>query len=372
MGEQKEKIKKKALYKELKPWQKKRLFIHATIIAIVAVTFLSVTLSTLVSDRDGEDTYWNDSLTMDQKTKKHVEEISTNATVVTAGTYIDYVKELNIKSSNYRLEFLVWFNWESDTIKDMSNHFRVYKGTMNKKEIVKELHQGSSHYQLVRCDVTVAKSFWTRRFPLESHQLRMYLESTIPADQVVFKADKENSGINGSLTISGYELVRTDVADYAYFYDQSHGDPEHVGSVTTPELVTAIEINREGFGVYIKCFIALFGTTTWVLITLFLSTYHRVDPLSMIPAALFGTVSNIMVGANLLPDALQLGLLEYVNVWGVLTIIAVAVSIININRIRNKHEDMLFANLYGSVMFKLILTLVIIGHVLYPLCSYMN
>lgn len=65
--------------------------------------------------------------------------------------------------------------------------------------------------------------------------------------------------------------------------------------------MTQLEINRSGLGLYAKCFIALFGTSLWVFITMFLCTYHRADPLSMIPAALFGTVSNIMVGTILSP-----------------------------------------------------------------------
>lgn len=105
--------------------------------------------------------------------------------------------------------------------------------------------------------------------------------------------------------------------------------------------------------------------------TMFLCTYHRVDPLSMIPAALFGTVSNIMVGANLLPDALEIGLLEYVNAWGIFTIIAGALTIININRIRNKHGDKRFAALFGRVMSFTLMFIVILGHILMPLSAYM-
>ena len=108
-----------------------------------------------------------------------------------------------------------------------------------------------------------------------------------------------------------------------------------------------------------------------MLITLFICTYHRVDPLSMIPAALFGTVTNIMVGANLLPDALQLGLLEFVNIFGIVTILAVAMTIININRIRNKYEDRDFASFYGRVMFYTILVLVVAGNIILPMSAYM-
>ncbi|MEG1073838.1 MAG: hypothetical protein RSF84_01770 [Ruthenibacterium sp.] len=65
---------------------------------------------------------------------------------------------------------------------------------------------------------TVSKNFWTRRFPLESHQLRFYIESDHPADTVRFVADKENSGINPSLSFNGYELKRHLVNEYYIRY----------------------------------------------------------------------------------------------------------------------------------------------------------
>ena len=132
-----------------------------------------------------------------------------------------------------------------------------------------------------------------------------------------------------------------------------------------------MEINRSSLGLYAKCFVALFGTSLWVFITMLLCTYHRVDPLSMIPAALFGTVSNIMVGANMLPDSLEIGLLEYVNAWGILTIIAGALTIININRIRTKYNDNEFAALFGRIMSFTLMFIVVLGHILMPVSAYM-
>ena len=91
----------------------------------------------------------------------------------------------------------------------------------------------------------------------------------------------------------------------------------------------------------------------------------------MIPAALFGTVANIMVGANLLPDALQAGLIEFVNIWGVMMILMCAIVIININRIRKKYEDREFSQYYGRILFYIILILTLLGNILLPVCAYL-
>ena len=130
-----------------------------------------------------------------------------------------------------------------------------------------------------------------------------------------------------------------------------------------------LEINREGIGLFIKCFIALYGTTAWILLCLYICTFRRVDPLGMIGAAFFGSVSNIMVGANLVPDALQIGLLEYGNLFGVGIIIAGTSVVISINAIRKEHGNEAFAQFYGRVMLALFVVLVVVGNLALPLSS---
>ena len=356
-------------FKGMQSWQKRRLFITLILVLGIGLTFLISTCTALYRDRTSEKNYWDAALTPSETAIEHLAQIDENAIQVSVGTYLETFKELSLKGSSYRMEFLLWFRWNGNEELDMANNFRIYKGTINKLQVVKDYHENGENYQLLRVYASVFKNYWTIRFPLESHQLRMYIESNYTADRVVFVNDKENCGINGNLDIPGYNLVRHDTGIFTVEADSNNGDPELPGSAINSEFVTALEVNRGSWGLYLKCFIALFGTTTWVLITLFINTYHHVDPLSMIPAALFGTVSNIMVGANLLPDVLQMGLLEFVNLWGVMTILSVAVVIININRIRNKYEDKEFASFYGRIMFYTILILVVAGHIALPLSA---
>lgn len=357
--------------RKLEKWQWRRLLCNFLIYVVVVVVFLSATVTALVKDRTGEDYYWNSSMSESQDMASEVTARSAGATKVSVGTYIENLKEINIKSAYYRVVAQVWFRWEGDEDLDMKDNFRVYKGLMNKMEVIKDYHENGVNYQLVRCDVSVTKDYWTVRFPLESHQLRMYITSNLPVEQVVFVDDHDNSGLNKSLSISGYDVRRHDTAVISVKQDGTHGDPELTDDLILSEHMTQLELNRGSWGLYLKCFIALVGTITWVLIALFLNTNHHIDPLGMLPAALFGTVTNIMVGANLLPDAMQAGLLEYVNIFGIGTILAVTMTIININRIRNKYEDKAFAALLGRVMFITIIVCTLAGNILLPCSAYM-
>lgn len=356
--------------KDLERWQLKRLLCGVLAVLIIGGIYIAFTASTLYQDKMAEDDYWNNAFVSSEEVKSEVERLSKDATAVSCGTYIENLKEVSLKNSNFRLEMMVWFNWDGDQELDMANNFRIYKGLINKREVVKETFENGHCYQLVRIDVTVTKNYWTKRFPLESHQLKIYIEPNYNVNKVVLTADKKDSGYNGNLSIAGFDMVRVDTGTFDMKYGSTQGDPDFKDAAYTTEHVTQMEINRSNGGLYAKCFIALIGTITWVMIILFICTYHRVDPLSMIPAALFGTVANIMVGANLVPDALDMGLLEYVNIFNIMIILMTAISVININRIRNKFEDRDFAKLFGRSMFAAILLLVLVGNLTLPLCAY--
>lgn len=349
---------------------RKRLYCLFIVYVLIGVTFLSYAGITLYQDKIAEDTYWEDNLTTSEETQALLDRISKNAVVVKSGTYIENLDALDIKNSSFTMTLVAWFQWEGDDSLDMAYNVHPYKGKITNTKLLVDEHNGNDNYQQARYTVNVSKNYWTKRFPLESHQLRIYLESSYTADEVIFEIDEENSGVNPSLSISGYELVRFDVGSYAIRANTTFGDPSIPNKAVYSEVVTAVEINRDGMGTYAKCIIALLGTSLWVLIVMFINTKHRIDPLSMIPAALFGTVSNIMVGANLLPDALQLGLLEYVNVLGIMTILGGAISIINVNRIRTKYQNYEYATQLGNTMFYTVLSIALIGHILLPICAF--
>lgn len=358
----------KVFFKTAEKWKIKKFLFTFAVYIIISIIFLITTSSYLYTNKTNENTDWETTL---HEVSEETPDFVKNSIPVTVGTYVENLKELSIKNSYYRVILEVWFKWDGHEDLNMKDNFHIYKGSINKSEVLQDYHKDGKNYQLLRVDVTVSKNYKTPRFPLESHQLRTYIESEYTANKVSFIADKDNSGINQSLGISGYDVKRNDTSIFMMKYDTNHGDPRFNDSAVTYEHLTAIELNRDGIGLYIKCFIALFGTTLWVIITLAICTYHNIDPLSMIPAALFGTVSNIMVGANLLPDALDLGLLEFVNIWGIITILAAAVAIIEINRIRNKYKDNNFAMKLGKLMFLTITILTIIGHIVLPLSAYM-
>ncbi len=345
---------------------KQKLVVCWLCVVVIGLGFLFFAVAQLRTDLETKEEHWNKMFTNDQIPPEYAA-LAEKATVVTTGTYVENVKKIDLKANSFDVEFNVWFRWQGRDDLDMQNNFRVYNGNITKQTLVREYSENGKNYQLVRVAATVNTKYYSRAFPLERLQLRFYIEPSYTISEVRLQADTEYSGLNPSLSLSGFKVVRNGVGNFISTYPNTRNDPVFEHPVCSSEIVTAVEVARDSLGLYAKCFIALFGTTLWVLITLYLNTYHRVDPLSMVPAALFGTVSNIMVGANLLPDALDMGLLEYVNIWGIMTILGVTFSIITVNQIRRKHEDTKDAQTFGRIMFATIITLVLVGHVALPL-----
>ena len=359
-------------YKDLSPEHKKRLYSVVAYILGVGILFLGLCTFSLVSERYEAVYAWEGYFQDTDEDYARVSELSKNAVNVTVGTYVENLREVNLKMSNYRVEMLIWFKWKGDEQLNPAGNFRVYRGATNRKETVRQLTtEDGEHYQLVRLDTTISQNYQTKRFPLESHALMIYIESEIPVQSMVFEADREDSGINRYIAVTGYKFRRHDIGTVSYKYSTAHGDPTLEDYVLNSEIVTGLEINRDGLGIYFKCFIALMGTLLWTLIIFYLNVYHRFDPVSMIPGVLFGAVANIMVGASLLPDALDMGLLEYINGWGIYIILSSAIAIINLNRVREVSDDADAALYMGKLFFRMMVVLCLVGNFIFPVTAYL-
>ncbi|MEG2530903.1 MAG: hypothetical protein RSA59_03605 [Raoultibacter sp.] len=372
------KEKEKFHWAEVEPWQKKRLFGSLAAILLFFGIFLVWTCSSLYNDKVSEDDYWNRYMTESTEYQDEVAEYSQNATHVLVGSYLENVRSVNVKNSSFEVGIDVWYRWEGSPELDFTNtnsvHF--YKGTVQKLNVLDNYHEGNTHYQQVRYDVLINKQYWTPRFPLESHQMRIYLEPAANVNTVVFDVDAENSYANPNLGISGFKMTRFGVAPAIVAYDKTNSNPAFDGFADAKtyktELMTQFEINREDIGLYFKCFVAMYGTTAWILLCLYICTNRRVDPLGMIGSAFFGAVSNIMIGAALVPDALKFGLLEYGNLFGVAIIIAGTAIVIGINYIRHERKDNAFAQYYGRIMLVIFVAIVVLGNLALPLSAMMR
>lgn len=150
-------------YKDLEPYQKKRLWVSLGLIITIFTLYLIVTCTFLNQNRSNQTTTWEKHLSSDPVLMAEVEKRATasNATPVSVGTFVGNIPSLSIKDSSFKMYLWIWFRWNGDDTLDPMNHFRIYKGSYDKLDVVKDEVVGEKHYQLVRTTVTVNRTFDT-------------------------------------------------------------------------------------------------------------------------------------------------------------------------------------------------------------------
>lgn len=357
-------------WKDLEKFQKRKVITWASFFIIVSVVFLTYACVYMLQEGNKIKNEYEQTLKVDSDALALKEKLSKNATMVTSGTYVETVKDISFKNTNFRVSFITWFKWEgNDKLDFLNNGFRVYNGVINKLEPIKNYSKDGVRYQEARVDVTVSKNFNISRFPLGGNILKFYIEpNEYTIDEVVFVPDVENSGVNKNLNIASYSLVRHNISENVVSYPNTMNNPRFQNPRVTSEIATVIELERSDWGLYLKCFIALIGTSIWVFMAFYVCANHKVNALGMVPATLFGSIANLMVGANLLPDVVELGLVEFVNIFTVMIIIGCIFGIINTNRIRET-SDHLFEKYFGRFMFYTLLIIFLVGEVILPVAA---
>lgn len=358
--------------KETTPAQKRMLTGWLIFILGAAILYLGITCAYLIADKREEDRYWTYFLSEADTYTEEEKNLMQDAVQIQTGVYIERLDSVDIKNSKYTVTFRCWFNWEGHDELDMEDGFQVYEGTIKSIKKKAEHRDGGSNYQLFEVTADISKEFSTRRFPLGSYQLRLYLQPKADISQIVFSPDVDNSDVNTKLNATGFKLDRKETGLFIYRRraDADGAYYKGSGNESYSEVMTVLELNRDSIGLYMKCIIALIGTAIWALLALFLCSHHQRDSLGMMPAILIGTVTNLMIGANLVPDALHTGLLEFINIWGIYTVLLAATLIVVINRICAKQQDKAFAALFGKTVFYAVLVTTLIGHLVLPLSAY--
>ena len=322
---------------------------------------------------------WATMVEQDRMVRERPVDVDSPPTFVTAGTYLETIRDVSLKTNSFRVSFVVWFRWQDNDDLNFIDSIHVYNAHQNSLEVLKDYHENGEHYQQMLIDVTCSKDFSTRLFPLDSHNMSFYIESTEPIEEVVFVADTTNSTANPHLSVSGYDLSGYSVSSSIFEYPNSLNRPGQDSPIQLSMLATHLQTSRADFGLYLRCFIALLGSLTWVMISVYICANHRVNPLGTLSSALFGAIGNVMIGAALLPDVLEFGLIEFVNFFGTLVIIGGTLVIIQINNIRDNRSGFKdessdkpreFAKYFGRVMFFTLLAITLLGNIIIPLSTY--
>ncbi len=281
-----------------------------------------------------------------------------DAKEVLVGVYIESITDVSVRDSCWKVKFYVWFRWQGDEWTPQEypgNTFIIGNGVLTGKQLTEEYHQDGEHYQQYRVSATIEKYFDTTRYPLDSHQLKLFIEDDRDISEVRYVADEDNSTLSPYLIVAGFDVTGYDCGLYLNEYpnDMAHPALESKGfdGKKTLEYLFLVRVNRGGYALFLKAFLGLLGILLWVCIGLYNCAYSQTDPMNAINTGIFGVVSSMIVGMNLLSETRGSGLIEYVNFFSLAMILLITVFVIRLNRYRAKQLPAGFTTCYAKMLF---------------------
>lgn len=179
---------------------------------------------------------------------------------VVVGTYVNQIYGVDVKGSQFSIDFYVWFRWEGDDLKPLDS-FEVAGGRIVSKTGVQRKKLGAQNYASARVVATITKFWDLKRFPLDGHTLTLDLEDAEHDTRaVLYESDRDNVGTSPELEIPGWVLLRSGASVERHVYRTNYGDtsiPTHAESQYA-RYRFSIEVARPGYGRFLKVFFGLF------------------------------------------------------------------------------------------------------------------
>lgn len=178
-----------------------------------------------------------------------LKEIPPQAQQVETGIYVMNLYDLNPSSNTYYADFYVWFKWKgkinpienvefANGVEDWGSvSIPVY-------EEIQKLPDGR-FYQALRIDGRFTQPFSFKNYPLDRENLNVLLENSVyTIEQLVYVADKEQSGYSDSLNLPGWKIVDFELLSLVRKYQTNFGDIRLTDATQHSILQYSLNISR--------------------------------------------------------------------------------------------------------------------------------
>ena len=181
---------------------------------------------------------------------------------IDVGVYVNNISQLDIKTSQYTVDFYIWFRWDGSAAElNPLESFELPNGRITSKTGVSKRTFGTQRYAACRVLATITKVFDMTRFPLDDHTLTIEIEdSDLDTRVAELVADSENATVRPDLVVPGWEVVSSGSKVITYTYRTNYGDISlpHGRQSSYSRYIFAIHIERPGYGRFLRVFFGLF------------------------------------------------------------------------------------------------------------------
>ena len=224
---------------------------------------------------------------------------------IVVGTYINHVFGVDIKNSQFTVDFYVWFRWEGDDLKPLDT-FELANGRITSKSGIVKKKLGTQNYASCRVLATITKFWDLRRFPLDNHTLSWRSRTREQDDRaVVYEADRDNSGISPDLQVPGWVVKqhrgRGGAAGLSHQL-RRHLAAARTGSRRYSRYLFSVDVARPGYGRFLKVFFGLFISVLISWCGFFVRPKESSPRVSLGVGATFAAAAVTVAINNSLPD----------------------------------------------------------------------
>jgi hypothetical protein len=227
---------------------------------------------------------------------------------VTAGIYLNQVRELSLHDSQFVADFWLWFRWKKGAVVDPLATFEIVGGDIESKtnEGREDLPGGEWSYA-------------TARIVAIEHGEHEDFE-------LVYAADSANSRIDPKVHVPGFQVANFETVIVQHAYKTNYGDvtlPSDSES-TYSRFEFALHVERPGFGYTLKLVWGMWLSALVALLALFIKPVN-VDPrFGLGVGAIFAAMANQYIVTSALPDSATV---TSADIVGMATIVVILIGV---------------------------------------------
>lgn len=252
-----------------------------------------------------------------------------------AGVYVLDVSGVDMKESVFNMDFYLWMTWHSDAT-DSCDFELQNADSEDRKESYKET-KGDLHYVVYRIKARLKGQFELARYPFDTQQLPLHLESPgHAAREVVFDPEPTDSaeakqkfrGLDPKVRVPGWLLASVNFGASMHRYETRFGYPfgEEENEEDYSRLSYTITAQRLAWPYFLRAFLPLLIVVGCACL-LFLLAWEKVDvAMGTAITALLAAIALHLVEAGALPSVGYLVALDKFFIWSYAIVLLVSIE----------------------------------------------
>jgi len=238
------------------------------------------------------------------------------ADTVSVGVFVKDIYDVNLNEQSFSAQFWVWFNFSNGALNPLESlEIPNAKEFSNPNDFTDTIPEKDLYWYGKSYTAVLKKEWDIRRFPFDKQKMTIELEeSDHDIESLVYVADKVNTQLDATLSLSNWEITGFEIVAGSKQYNSSFGDPELAEASTYAHAELNIYIKRHSFGLFFSLFTGMYVAFFISWLVFFIEPQY-VDPrFGLSVGGLFASVGNKYIVDSVLPQSTTFTLVDKLHI----------------------------------------------------------